>query len=231
MEKENLTQIIENAFIEYKAEVMRGLRNAVKPLNELMAYYDCAMMEVETKFKVLNQELSLDYDRNPIEHIKTRLKSINSIGDKLYRQGLDINVSNIEKHLSDVAGIRIICSYQSDIYALAEAFLRQDDVTLIKKKDYIAHPKPNGYRSLHLIVGVPIYLHSEKKIMKVEIQFRTISMDCWASLEHKIRYKKGLEIPKEVEEELLECANIAAELDNRMQQARSKVDSLVEANK
>jgi GTP diphosphokinase len=176
------------------------------------------MMEVETKFKVLSEELSLEYDRNPIETIKTRLKSIDSITNKLVNRGLTMTVKNIENHIFDVAGIRIICSFPSDIYVISEAFLRQDDITLIECKDYIKNPKPNGYRSLHLIVEIPIFLHNEKKPMKVEVQFRTISMDWWASLEHKIRYKKDVVIPDDIAGELLDCANEAAKLDFRMQQ-------------
>lgn len=168
----------------------RGVADIVqkhaKPYKELMAYYRCAMMEVSAKFNVLNEELSLQYDRNPIETIKTRLKSPESIVEKLNRKGLPITVESIEENLNDVAGVRVICSYTSDIYMLSDAFIRQDDITLIQRKDYIQNPKPNGYRSLHLIVEIPIFLHDEKRMMKVEVQFRTISMDFWASLE--IRY-------------------------------------------
>ena len=184
---------------------------------ELMAYYRCAMMEVETKFRVLNEELSLEYDRNPIENIKTRLKTTESIFDKLKRLEHEATVENIEKYLNDVAGVRVICGYPSDIYRLAEVLLRQDDVTLIKRKDYMEHPKENGYRSLHLIVEIPIFLHDDKKMMKVEVQFRTISMDWWASLEHKISYKKDVNITEEITNELRECAEAAALLDKRME--------------
>ena len=153
------------------------------PYKRLMSYYQCAIMEVETKFNVLNEELSLQYDRNPIETIKSRLKSPESIIDKVNRKKLPMTVESIEKNINDIAGIRVICSFQSDIYMLAEAFLKQDDITLVEKKDYIQAPKSNGYRSLHLIVEIPIFLRDEKRIMKVEVQFRTISMDWWASLE------------------------------------------------
>ncbi len=199
------------------------IQNYTRPFKELMAYYNCAMMEVETKFKVLSEELSLEYDRNPIETIKTRLKSFESITEKLYYSGKEISVKSIEENLCDVAGVRVICSFKSDIYKLAEAFLSQDDITLIKKKDYIENPKPNGYRSLHLIVEIPIFLHDEKKKMKVEIQFRTISMDCWASLEHKIRYKKDVSVTPKIAEELYECAEMAAALDRRMEEIQADV--------
>ena len=195
-----------------------------KPYKELMAYYRCAMMEVSAKFNVLNEELSLQYDRNPIETIKTRLKSPESIVEKLNRKGLPITVESIEENLNDVAGIRVICSYTSDIYMLSDAFIRQDDITLIQRKDYIQNPKPNGYRSLHLIVEIPIFLHDEKRMMKVEVQFRTISMDFWASLEHKIRYKKDLPVIDEIDRELLECAELSAQLEDRMERIQKLAD-------
>ena len=206
-----------------KEEIKEWVKAYAAPYKELMAYYRCAMMEVETKFRVLNEELSLEYDRNPIETIKTRLKSIDSIADKLSRQNMAMTVDNIENNMHDVAGVRVICGFPSDIYTLSEAFLNQDDITLIERKDYMANPKPNGYRSLHLIVEIPIYLHDEKKPMKVEVQFRTISMDWWASLEHKIRYKKDVKVPKDIAEELRECAEAAAILDNRMEQIQKKI--------
>ena len=206
----------------------RGVADIVqkhaKPYKELMAYYRCAMMEVSAKFNVLNEELSLQYDRNPIETIKTRLKSPESIVEKLNRKGLPITVESIEENLNDVAGIRGICSYTSDFYMLSDAFIRQDDITLIQRKDYIQNPKPNGYRSLHLIVEIPIFLHDEKRMMKVEVQFRTISMDFWASLEHKIRYKKDLPVIDEIDRELLECAELSAQLEDRMERIQKLAD-------
>lgn len=192
---------------------------------ELMAYYRCAMMEMETKFNVLNEELSLEYDRNPIETIKVRLKSPDSIGDKLYRKGLTPTTENIEQNIFDIAGVRVICSFPEDIYMLAESLLRQDDVRLIEKKDYILNPKPNGYRSLHLIVELPIFLHDEKRMMKVEVQLRTIAMDCWASLEHKIRYKKDIPDLETIHKELKACAEISAQLDARMDAVRKSIEN------
>ena len=197
------------------------VQDRIYPYRELMAYYNCAMMEVATKFNVLNEELSLQYDRNPIESIRTRLKSVDSIAEKLTRKGisLPLNVEKIQEEIHDIAGVRVICSYPSDIYMLSEALLRQDDIFLVERKDYIRNPKPNGYRSLHLIVEVPIFLHNRKKLMKVEVQFRTISMDWWASLEHKIRYKKDLAPEKAayLEGELRQCAELSAALDQRME--------------
>ena len=188
---------------------------------ELMAYYRCALMEVTTKFQVMNEELSLRYDRNPIESIKGRLKSPESIFDKLKRKGCDVTIDSIERNLDDVAGVRIICSFPSDIYLLSDALLRQDDIILIEKKDYVANPKPNGYRSLHTIVAVPIFLHDHKKIMTVEVQFRTIGMDWWASLEHKISYKKVLDNHDKVRNDLLKCAQMSYALDAAMERIYS----------
>ena len=199
------------------SELKNWARDYAMPYKELMAYYRCAMMEVETKFNVLNEELSLLYDRNPIETIKARLKSPESIVDKAVRKNIPLTVDSIEKNLHDIAGLRIICSFPSDIYMLADALLRQDDVTLIERKDYIQSPKPNGYRSLHLIIETPIFLHNQTRMMKVEVQFRTIAMDWWASLEHKIRYKKDLKDDEAVARELFSCAEMGAELDQRME--------------
>ena len=199
------------------SELKNWARDYAMPYKELMAYYRCAMMEVETKFNVLNEELSLLYDRNPIETIKARLKSPESIVDKAVRKNIPLTVDSIEKSLHDIAGLRIICSFPSDIYMLADALLRQDDVTLIERKDYIQNPKPNGYRSLHLIIETPIFLHNQTRMMKVEVQFRTIAMDWWASLEHKIRYKKDLKDDEAVARELFSCAEMGAELDQRME--------------
>lgn len=188
-----------------------------------MAYYRCAMMEIETKLNVLNEEFSLQYDRNPINSIKTRLKSAESMREKLEKRGLPLSITAIEENLADVAGVRVICSFPKDVYTIADALLKQDDIRLVEMKDYIKNPKPNGYRSLHLIVTVPIFLAKEKKLMKVEIQLRTIAMDSWASLEHQLRYKKDYEFTEEMKSELLHCANLSAELDARMDALRSKV--------
>ena len=197
----------------------------VMPFKRLMAYYKCAIMEVETKFKVLNQEFSLEYDRNPIETIKTRLKSSDSIVKKLAKKDVPLTLESIEKNLNDIAGVRVICSFPEDIYVLADCLLQQDDIKLIEVKDYIKNPKPNGYRSLHLIVEIPIFLKDEKKNMRVEVQLRTIAMDFWASLEHKLSYKK--DIPQDEEEllrrELLDCAQISADLDLRMEKIKNRI--------
>ena len=189
----------------------------------LMSYYKCAMMEVETKLKVLNEEFSLRFDRNPISSIQTRLKSPISIEEKLAAKNLPMTMQTIEKNLNDIAGVRVICSFLDDIYLLAECLLGQDDITLIEKKDYIANPKPNGYRSLHLIVQIPIYLQAGKRNMRVEIQLRTIAMDCWATLEHQLRYKKDITDTTQISTELQYCAVLSAELDARMDHLRRQI--------
>ena len=196
-------------------EFFQLLREEAEPVRELMTYFKCAMMEIETKFRVLDEQFSLTHDRNPIESISTRLKSPESIYSKIKRKNLSHDIKTIEKEIFDVAGIRVICSFEDDIYMLRDCLLSQDDITLIKEKDYIKNPKSNGYRSLHLIVEVPIFLKNEKRQMKVEIQLRTIAMDSWASLEHRLRYKKNLseETQKEIADKLMQCADISAELD------------------
>lgn len=205
-------------------EIKERFQTYAAPYRELMSYYRCAMMEVSTKFNVLDEELSLQYDRNPIEAIKTRLKSPDSIMDKLSRRGLPFSAESIEHNLNDIAGVRVICAYISDIYMLRDALLRQDDIVLLQEKDYIKNPKPNGYRSLHLIVETPIFLHDQKKQMRVEVQFRTMAMDWWASVEHKLRYKKPA-APEEVNSELKECAEISADLDKRLEKLRQRTET------
>ena len=208
---------------QFVEEVFKWSKVRMQEYSKLMAYYRCAIMEVETKLNVLNEEFSLQYDRNPINGIKSRLKSIESIKEKLERKELPYTMQAIEENLNDVAGVRVICSFTADVYLLAEALLKQDDIQLIEKKDYIANPKENGYRSLHLIVSVPIFLAHEKRIMKVEVQLRTIAMDSWASLEHQLRYKKDMEFTEEMVSELYRCAQLSSELDEKMDALRAQV--------
>lgn len=194
-----------------------------KDTEMLMTYFRCAMLEVETKLKVLNEEFRLQHERNPIASISTRLKSMESIDGKLRRKNLPITLAAIEKELTDVAGIRVICGFLDDIYMLADCLLDQDDIKLIAKKDYIKNPKPNGYRSLHLIIEIPIFLQSEKKYVKVEVQIRTVAMESWANLEHRLRYKKDLSpaLLERVNQELLECAERSNTTDQKMQEIRN----------
>ena len=206
-------------------EFMEILKKNVEPMDTLMAYYRCAIMEVETKFKVLNEQFSLEYDRNPIEGIKSRIKSVESLAKKVRDKNIPMTIQAIEEYINDIAGIRVICAFPEDIYMLADCLLQQDDITLIQKKDYIQNPKPGGYRSLHLIVSVPIFLKNEKRNMKVEVQLRTIAMDFWASLEHKLRYKKKIppQAADELAVELKDCALQSAKLDQRMQDIRNRL--------
>ncbi len=198
-------------------ETAEWLEKKAQEMRSLMVFYRCAIMEIETKLKVLNEEFSMKHDRNPINSIKARLKSYVSIKEKMQRRGVIPTPDNIEKELHDIAGVRVICSFLDDVYDVAEALLKQDDITLIERKDYIKNPKPNGYRSLHLIVEVPIFLQHKKHMVKVEIQLRTIAMDFWASLEHQMRYKKEFEFTDEMATELLECATLSSTLDERME--------------
>ena len=216
--KKQLDSVFNEEIIEWGKPIMQNF-------SKLMAYYRCALMEIETQFNVLNEEFSLRYDRNPINSIKSRLKSFGSMRDKLLRKGLTLTVDNIEECLNDVAGVRVICSFTDDVFMLAEALLNQDDITLVEAKDYINNPKPNGYRSLHLIVTVPIFLAHEKRLMKVEIQLRTIAMDSWASLEHQLRYKKDYAFDERMANELLRCAELSSELDARMDALRELIQT------
>ena len=200
------------------------LEKMAEEISTLMVYYRCAIMEVETKLKVLNEEFSLKHDRNPINSIKSRLKSFSSIREKLQREGIMATPDQIEKNLNDIAGVRVICSFLDDVYDIAEALLKQDDIRIIRVKDYIKNPKPNGYRSLHLIIEIPIFLQHEKHMVKVEIQLRTIAQDFWASLEHQMRYKKNFEFTEDMGKELLECATMSASLDERMESINKTVN-------
>ncbi|MGM9953696.1 MAG: GTP pyrophosphokinase family protein [Intestinibaculum porci] len=205
---------------------LSAIKSQMDPVQELFTYYRCAIMEVETKFRVLDEQFSLQYDDNPIESIKSRIKSYDSILRKLKRKGISFDLDSIQNEIFDIAGIRVICSFEKDIYMLADYLLAQDDITLIERKDYIKNPKPSGYRSLHLIVEVPIFLSTGKKMMKVEVQLRTIAMDFWASLEHKLRYKKNLS-PKQLEmlsDEMKTCADMTKDLDRRMQYVRDEMN-------
>ncbi len=195
------------------------------PVYSMLMDYQCAVMEVETKFNILNSRLSIQGERNPIESIKSRVKALDSIIRKLQKLGLPISLDSVEKNLRDVAGVRVVCSFIDDLYQIEECFLAQEDVKLIQRKDYIQNPKPSGYRSLHLIVSTPIYTENGKKDMFVEVQMRTIAMDFWASLEHKLRYKKDLdpETARQLASELEACAEESARLDQKMLQIRNRL--------
>ena len=200
------------------------LAGTVVDYREMRMRYSCAIKEVRTKFDVLNSEFNVRYQRNPITSISSRLKSSSSIMEKMARKGLDFTVDNVEATLYDVAGIRVVCSYVDDIYVLAHALAKQDDITVIKEKDYIKHPKPNGYRSYHMIVSVPVFFSDETKDMAVEVQIRTIAMDFWASLEHQLKYKQEVPNQQEIVSQLTDCAERIAEIDRQMYQVRQKIE-------
>ena len=206
-----------------------GMLETGKRYMAMMNKYRCAIMEVETKLNVLNTEFSLQYDRNPFESIKSRLKSPASIMEKLRRRGLVINEETLEKqieeNLFDVAGIRVVCAFQEDIYALSDLLVHQDDIRLLRTKDYIRNPKPNGYRSLHQILGIPVFLKEGKIFVKVEVQFRTIAMDFWASVDHKLRYKKNVVNEQEIMEKLRVCADSITAIDEEMQKIRNMIEA------
>lgn len=184
--------------------------------NRALLLYDSVLREINTKLEILNNEFKQAHQYNPIEHITSRIKSPESIARKIRKKGLELTVENIVKYVNDVAGVRIICSFTSDIYRIASSISNQDDVTVLRVKDYIANPKPNGYMSYHMIVSIPIFLTNDVIDTKVEIQIRTIAMDFWASLEHKIYYKFEGKAPAGIRDELKECANIISFLDEKM---------------
>ena len=183
---------------------------------ELMLIYTSALKQIETKLEILNEEFQHVHCYNPIEHIKSRVKTSESIVKKLKKHGYESTLDNMVKYVNDIAGIRVICSFTSDIYRIAAAISNQNDVTVLKVKDYIAHPKANGYMSYHMIVSIPIFLSDDMIDTKVEIQIRTIAMDFWASLEHKIYYKFEGKAPEGIRDELKECAQIISFLDQKM---------------
>lgn len=190
--------------------------NEEEEWKKVMLMYDSALKEVNTKLEILNEEFKLRHQYNPIEHITSRLKTPQSIAKKLRHNNRELTIENIVKYVNDVAGIRIICSFTSDIYRIADLIAKQNDVQVLKVKDYIMFPKPNGYSSYHMIVAVPIYLSNRVVNVKVEIQIRTIAMDFWASLEHKIYYKFEGNAPERIRKELKECADIVSFLDHKM---------------
>lgn len=193
---------------------------------DMMMRYQGAIREVSTKFEILNMEMSVRNNRNPIETIKTRIKTPKSIVNKLIKKNLEISLESVMKNLNDVAGVRIICSFVNDIYYIAKLFADQDDVKVIEIKDYIKNPKPNGYRSYHMIIEIPVFFSNEKQFIRVEVQIRTMAMDFWASLEHQVRYKKDIANSDEIERELKECADVISASDIKMMNIAKKINIL-----
>ncbi len=190
--------------------------NEAEEWNNALFLYDAALKEINTKLEILNNEFKLAHQYNPIEHITSRIKSPQSIAKKLRHNNKELTVDNIVKYVNDVAGIRIICSFTSDIYRISDLIAKQNDIKVLKVKDYIMKPKENGYTSYHMIVSIPIYLSNQTIETKVEIQIRTIAMDFWASLEHKIYYKFEGKAPEHIQKELKECSEIVSYLDQKM---------------
>lgn len=199
----------------------------VQNWEEVVLIYNSALKEIGTKLEILNDEFQHVHQYNPIEHIKTRIKTPQSIVKKLKKNGYESTISNMVEHVNDIAGVRVICSFTSDIYRIAEMIINQSDIKVVSVKDYIFKPKPSGYKSYHLIVTVPIFLSDRHIDAKVEIQIRTVAMDFWASLEHKIHYKFEGDIPEHIKNELVECANMISDLDARMLHLNEQVQELV----
>ena len=193
---------------------------------ELQQKYSAAIKEICTKLEILNEDFKVKYDHNPIHHIESRLKSPQSMFNKLRKNGMDISFKSAMENLHDIAGIRVICCYKDDVYRVAELLLMQNDISPIQKKDYIRNPKENGYRSLHLVVTVPIFLSNKTEHVAVEVQFRTIAMDMWASLEHKLRYKQKKVLPEDIKNELKNSADEIADIDERLQEIHKKIHRL-----
>lgn len=205
-------------------KVMSG--NEVNDWETLMFLYGSAIKEINTKIEILRDEFQFMHHYNPIEHVTSRLKSAKSIVRKLQREGHETDLQSMQKYLNDIAGVRIVCSFTSDIYKIADMISSQDDIKVILIKNYIASPKQNGYKSYHMIVTVPIFMSSGPVETKVEIQIRTIAMDFWASLEHKIYYKFDGNAPEEIKEELVRCAHMINEIDDRMLSLNEQIQAL-----
>lgn len=192
--------------------------------------YESAVKQLAVKFEVLNSEFNIQYARNPIHHIESRVKSAQSIAAKLTKKGLPITIAAAREHINDIAGVRIVCNYIDDVYHVAEMFERQKDVEIIERQDYIKEPNYNGYRSLHLDVRIPVYLSDRTEYVTAEIQLRTIAMDFWASLEHDIRYKVDkTKLPQGINEEMYECADKIAEIDRQMQDMYHRIKAAEQA--
>ena len=199
---------------------------------QIQGIYAAAIREINARLQTLNQEFSLQHKHNPIHHLESRVKTLPSIIKKLRRTGFPVSISSAKKNLHDIAGVRVVCRYVADIYRIADLLLAQDDISLILEKNYIKNPKPNGYRSLHIVVDVPVYLSQGKLYIPVEIQIRTVAMDFWATLEHGIRYKATEEVPQSIIDQLRECADVITETDYKMQdifQALQRVHDVDEA--
>lgn len=225
METNDKTKIDRQLIQELMKEGENELFEAIENFSEMLMRYNSAIREIRTKFEVLNDDLSLKNSRNPIESIESRVKKPASIAKKLKKLGCPVTVEGIRDNLNDVAGVRVVCSFVDDIYSVADMLSKQDDIRVVCVKDYIRTPKPNGYRSYHMIVEVPVFFSDRKENMRVEIQIRTVAMDFWASLEHQMRYKNESEASKKIADELKECAETIAATDVKMMELRKRIEN------
>ena len=219
-----LTDFLEMDMLgEHDAE---KLMESAMQLQQIMLLYEAGIREIKTKLDILSDESNISGKPSPIDSIKSRIKSPRSIIKKLKRRGFPISLQSMMDNLNDIGGIRVICTFIQDIYTVADMLMRQSDLTLLEKKDYIANPKPNGYRSLHLILEVPIFLSETTKPVRIELQLRTIAMDFWASLEHQLRYKSDVQVPPHISDDLKECADVIAATDEEMQRIAKELHVL-----
>ena len=206
-------------------QMSEDFQRMVDDFFSIQCRYSAAMKEVQTKLEILDDEFQMRHKRNPIHHIESRIKSIQSMMEKLRRKNYTVSMGSAVENLQDIAGIRVICSYVQDVYAVAQLLTSQDDVRLLEMRDYIQHPKENGYRSLHLIVEIPVFLQDGRINVPVEVQLRTIAMDFWASLEHSMRYKGTAAVSADISDELQQVGEDIARLDNRMQALHDRIEA------
>jgi putative GTP pyrophosphokinase len=224
MENGLLKTFVDDSGFVRNEETMTELIEQFQDFQTFMMMYNCAIKEVRTKFEVLNDELSVTNKRNPIQMIKSRVKKPLSIVNKLKRKNFEMSMTSILDNINDVAGVRVICAFVNDIYDVADMFASQDDIRVLQVKDYIKNPKPNGYRSYHMIVEIPVFFTNRKQYMKVEVQLRTIAMDFWASLEHSMKYKKDIPDAENIMAQLKECAESIAATDLQMQEINDTIN-------
>lgn len=214
LKKNILNQVVKNPILENVNSLLR-----------MEQLYEAGIKEIRTKLEILDSEFKVKYDHNPIHHIESRLKKPESIIKKAIDKDVTLTKKEIMRHIHDIAGIRVICNYIDDVYVVAQLLINQDDIKLIKIKDYIQNPKDNGYRSLHLVLEVPIFLAEGVQPIHVEVQLRTIAMDFWASLEHKLKYKTDNNVPEDIKKELIQCAMSISELDYKMQSIHNRLNN------
>ena len=214
LKKNILNQVVKNPILENVNSLLR-----------MEQLYEAGIKEIRTKLEILDSEFKVKYDHNPIHHIESRLKKPESIIKKAIDKDVTLTEKEIMRHIHDIAWIRVICNYIDDVYVVAQLLINQDDIKLIKIKDYIQNPKDNGYRSLHLVLEVPIFLAEGVQPIHVEVQLRTIAMDFWASLEHKLKYKTDNNVPEDIKKELIQCAMSISELDYKMQSIHNRLNN------